>query len=178
MEAIIEFDIQYNISKNIIKHKNSKKIVQNCYNKNKCNIVITKKSHNSIVLNKRSYKNKLYIVLTREPNKYIELLNTLKNVLFTDCENINENIIIFPKNYKSINNLINFFKKKSSLSENKRLYNAPNPVCKTLWVTKYKNNSGCDVLFDYKVENKFNEEKVFEKDEFEIYKYTKKLLLT
>ena len=127
----------------------------------------------SIVSNKPTYKNKLYIVLTREPNKYIDLLNTLKNLLFTDYENINESIIVFPKNYNSINNILTFFKINVA-SENKRLYNAPNPVCKTLWVTKYKNNSGCDVLFDYNLENKFNEEKVFEKEGFEIYKYTKK----
>jgi hypothetical protein len=47
------------------------------------------------------------------------------------------------------------------------------PLCKTIWVTKMKNDYGCDLIFDYKLENKFYEEKVFENERCSIFKYSK-----
>lgn len=36
-----------------------------------------------------------------------------------------------------------------------------------------KNDYGCDLIFDYKLEDKFYEEKVFENERCSIFKYSK-----
>jgi dihydrofolate reductase len=172
MEAIVAFDIKKGISKNGILPWNIKEDLQHFYNKTKCNIVIMgRTTYFSIPETKRPLKNRLTIVLTREPTKYKEIVELYKNVIFTDDENIHENILLFPDKYNDIYpNLDKFF--KIFFIGGNEIYKKYIPLCKTLWVTQMKQEYGCDLFFDYKLENLFCEEKVFENNKCNIFKYT------
>jgi len=172
MEAIVAFDIKKGISKNGILPWNIKEDLQHFYNKTKCNIVIMgRATYFSIPESKRPLKNRLTIVLTREPTKYKEIVELYKNVIFTDDENIHENILLFPDKYNDIYpNLDKFF--KIFFIGGNEIYKKYIPLCKTLWVTQLKKDYGCDLFFDYNLENVINEEKVFENNKCNIFKYT------
>ena len=174
MEAIIAFDIKKGISKNGILPWNIKEDLQFFYKKTKCNVVIMgRNTYFSIPDNKRPLKNRLNIVLTREPEKYKELSEEYNNVIFTNDENIYENILLFPKKYTDVYTVLDKFFKLFIVGGNE-IYQKYIPLCKTLWVTKINTDYGCDLIFDYNLENNFTEEKVFENTTYEIYKYTKK----
>jgi dihydrofolate reductase len=173
MEAIIAFDIKKGLAKNGCLPWNIKEDLQFFYNKTKCNVVIMgRTTYFSIPDSKRPLKNRLNIVLTREPQKYKDLVNEFENVLFTNDETIHENIILFPNKYKDIYPVLEDFFKIFIIGGNE-VYKTYMPLCKTIWVTQIKEDYSCDLFFDYNMENKFNEEKVFENDKCKIYKYTK-----
>jgi len=87
MEAILAFDIKKCISSNGVLPWNIKEDLQFFYNKTKCNIVIMgRNKYFSIPHDKREFKNRLNIILTKEPHKYKEITETYKNVFFTDNE--------------------------------------------------------------------------------------------
>lgn len=173
MEAIVAFDIKKGISKNGIIPWNIKEDLEFFYSKTKCNVVIMgRTTYFSIPRSKRPLKNRLNIVLTREPENYKDIVDNFKNVLFTNDETIHENIILFPNKYKDIYPVLDDFFKIFIIGGNE-IYKTYIPLCKTIWVTQIKEEHGCDLFFDYNLENNFNEEKVFENHEFKIYKYTK-----
>lgn len=173
MEAILAFDIKNGISKNGLLSWNIKEDLQIFHNKTKCNVVIMgRNTHFSIPYNKKPLKNRLNIILTREPNNYKNITNTYKNILFTDNENIDENILLFPKKYNDIYPVLQKFFNIFFIGGNE-IFNRYIPLCRVLWVTKIKSDHGCDLFFDYNLENSFSEEKVFENNECSVYKYTK-----
>jgi dihydrofolate reductase len=172
MEAIVAFDIRKGISKNGILPWNVKEDLQHFYNKTKCNIIIMgRTTYFSIPEIKRPLKNRLTIVLTREPCKYKEIVDQYKNVLFTDDENIYENILLFPNKYNDTYPILDKFFKIFFIGGNE-IYKKYIPLCKTLWVTQLKQDYNCDLFFDYNLEESICEEKVFENDECNIFKYT------
>lgn len=172
MEAIIAFDIKKGISKNGIIPWNIKEDLQHFFNKTKCNVVIMgRTTYFSIPENKRPLKNRLNIVLTREPNKYKEIAELYKNVIITDDENIHENILLFPNKYNDTYPTLDKFFKIFFIGGNE-IYKKYIPLCKTIWVTQLKEDYGCDLFFDYNLENIINEEKVFENNNCNIFKYT------
>jgi len=173
MEAIVAFDIKKGISKNGILPWNIKEDLQFFYNKTKCNVVIMgRNTYFSIPQTKTPLKNRLNVVLTREPEKYKEIVCNFKNVLFTNDETIYENIILFPNKYKDTYNVLDKFFKIFIIGGNE-IYKKYIPLCKIIWVTQIKEDHGCDLFFDYNLENDFNEEKVFENNKCKIYKYTR-----
>jgi dihydrofolate reductase len=171
MEAIVAFDIKKGISKNGTLPWNIQEDLQFFYNKTKCNVVIMgRNTYFSIPESKRPLKNRLNIVLTREPNKYDEITEQYKNVLFTDDENIHENILLFPRKYNDTYRVLDKFFKIFCIGGNE-IYKKYIPLCKTIWVTKMKENYSCDLFFDYQLEERFCEEKVFENERCSIFKY-------
>ena len=171
MEAIIAFDIKKGISKNGILPWCIKEDMQFFYTKTKCNVVIMgRNTYFSIPESMRPLKNRLNIVLTREPKKYKQITEQYKNVLFTNDENIHENILLFPKKYSDTYNVLDKFFKIFCIGGNE-IYQKYMPLCKTIWVTKMKQDYGCDLFFDYNLEDKFYEEKVFENERCSIFKY-------
>jgi hypothetical protein len=173
MEAIITFDLKKGLSKNGSLSLNDETILQKFYHKTKCNVVIITKNNERPISNLHGYKNRLHIVLTRETKKYKEITEQIKYALFNHRENISENLLLFPKNYNDTYNILNkflqlFFPNRFEISKKYII-----PSCKSIWVTENKEESSCDLMFDYQLENMFNEEKVFENNEYKIYKYTK-----
>uniref|UniRef100_A0A6C0DGP7 Uncharacterized protein n=1 Tax=viral metagenome TaxID=1070528 RepID=A0A6C0DGP7_9ZZZZ len=173
MEAIITFDLKKGISKKGLLSLNDETLLQNFYDKTKCNVAIITKNNDVSKYNiKPPLKNRLHIVLTRETKKYKEITEQIKYVLFNHDGNISENILLFPKKYNDIYDILNkflqlFFPIRYEISKNYI------PLCKTIWVAENKEDSNCDLTFDYQLENMFNEEKVFENNKYKIYKYTK-----
>jgi len=173
MEAILAFDIKKGISKNGVLPWNIKEDLQIFYSKTKCNVVVmSKNTFFSIPAGINPQKNRLNIILTREPNNYKKITDSYKNILFTDNENIHESILLFPKKYNDIYPVLEKFFNIFFIVENK-IFNKYIPLCRILWVTKVKSDYGCDLFFDYNLENEFSEEKVFENNEYSVYKYTK-----
>lgn len=173
MEAILAFDIKKGISKNGVLPWNIKEDLQFFYSKTKCNVVIMgKNTYFSIPDDKKPLKNRLNIVLTREPSKYKEIVEKYNNVIFTDNENIHENILLFPHKYNDMYSVLDKFFKIFIVGGNE-IYKKFIPICKIIWVTKIKHDYGCDLFFDYNLENNVQEEKVFETEKCSIYKYTK-----
>lgn len=173
MEAILAFDIKKGISKNGVLPWNIKEDLQFFYSKTKCNVVIMGKStYFSIPDDKKPLKYRLNIVLTREPSKYKEIVEKYNNVIFTDNENIDENILLFPYKYNDMYSVLDNFLKIFIVGGNE-IYKKFLPICKIIWVNKIKDGHGCDLFFDYNLENNFQEEKVFETEKCSIYKYTK-----
>jgi dihydrofolate reductase len=171
MEAIIAFDVKKGISKNGILPWNVQEDLQFFYSKTKCNVVIMgRNTYFSIPESKRPLKNRLNIVLTREPEKYKEIVNKFQNVLFTSDENIHENILLFPNNYNDTYPVLDKFFKLFFIGGNE-IYKKYMPLCRTIWVTKMKEDYGCDLFFDYQLEQHFTEEKVFENRKCSIYKF-------
>ena len=77
MEAILAFDIKKGISKNGVLPWNIKEDLQFFYNKTKCNVVIMgRNTYFSIPNDKRPLKNRLNIILTKDPHKYKEITET------------------------------------------------------------------------------------------------------
>jgi dihydrofolate reductase len=172
MEAIIAFDIKKGISKNGVLPWTVQEDFQHFYNKTKCNVVIMgSATYFSIPESKRPLKNRLNIVLTREPGKYKEIAEKFKNLLFTDDDNIHENILLFPNKYSDTYPVLDNFFKIFFIGGNE-IYKKYMPLCKTIWVTKMKEDYGCDLFFDYNLEDKFCEKKVFENERCSIFKYT------
>jgi len=173
MEAVLAFDIKKCISSHGVLPWNIKEDLQFFYNKTKCNIVIMgRNKYFSIPHDKREFKNRLNIILTKEPHKYKEITETYKNVFFTDNEKIHEIILLFPNHYNDVYPVLEKFFKIFIIGGNE-IYKKNIPVCKILWVTKVKSDYGCDLFFDYNLENEFSEEKVFENETCCVYKYTK-----
>ena len=172
MEAILAFDTKSCISKKGAIQSSIKENLQIFYNKTKCNTVIMIRDKYDISSNKETIKNRLCIVLTREPRNYKEIANTCKKNIFKNDDNINENILLFPKNYSTMYSVVEKFFSIFFIDHNEP-YKKYIPLCKILWVAKYKIDYGCDLMFDYDLEKTVSEEKVFENCDCSIYKYTK-----
>ena len=167
------FDIKKTISKNGILSLQTKEELYFFYKKTKCNVIITSKNtYFSKSFHEMKVISRLNIVLTKCPSKYKEIFETYKNTVFTDNEKIHENIFLFPKHYNEMHSVLEYFFKLFIMGENE-VYIKHTPTCKVLWVTKVKSDYGCDLFFDYNLENEFSEEKVFENNNCCVYKYTK-----
>jgi len=161
MDAIINFSIKKNTRKNKFFCFNNEEKIKLFYNKTKCNTIIitndlqTKNSTNIL-------KPELFVVMMREPNKYKNFVQKYKNILL----NKNTNIVLFPNRYDNIYYTLKIFNYIFGIIPKNEM------ICKRLWITKMKNNYGCEVYFDYQLENYFNEEKVFENNHSTLYKFT------
>jgi hypothetical protein len=161
MDAIINFSIKKNTCKKNCFHFNNQEKIKLFYNKTKCNTIIitndlqTKNSTNIL-------KPELFVVMMREPNKYKNFVQKYKDILF----NQSTNIVLFPNRYDNIDYTLKKFNYIFGIIPKNEI------ICKKLWITKMKNNYGCEVYFDYQLENYFNEEKVFENNHSTLYKFT------
>ena len=175
MEAILAMDSNNGLSKEGIIPWNNEKDLKFFYKQTKNNVVIMgKNTYFSLPENVRPLKNRLNIVLTSNPELFLdEPTNKSKisdNVIFTNNINIHLSILKNRENYKK------FY---TSLSENfkifiiggKQIYDHYIPLCKTIWVTRLKKCFSCDLTFDIELENQFKETKIDEDDQICISKY-------
>lgn len=165
MDAICSFNIKKCVSNNGKITLDIQKKLHYFYNKTKCNLAVI--CGKQVIL-----KSELSIVLTKTPGNYKDIIHSYKNILFTEDNNLNEHILLFPNSYKEIHNILNWFFKLFIFKKNK-MYKYRNPICKSIWVTQTNKKYGCELFFDYNLEDKFLEEKVFENDNCKIYKYMK-----
>jgi dihydrofolate reductase len=172
MEAIYATDIKNGLSKNGGIPWKSKKDMTFFMNKTKNNIVIMgKNTYFSLPDNARPLKNRLNIVLTRTPEKYLDYK---EGTIFTN--NNDNNIIHFILKYKE-----NYRERYSYLNSDfkifiiggKNIYEQFIPLCQKIWVTRIKQDYLCDLFLNYDFSNEFEEKKIDEDDELIIYEYNK-----
>ena len=120
MDAILAFDIKKCITINGILPCNVKEHINFFYNKTKCNVVIMIK--NNYLNNhdvKQQFKNRINIVLKREPYKYKEFIEKYKNIVIEDNKtDVYENIILIPRKYSDMYTVLNKFIKIIKTNDN------------------------------------------------------------
>jgi dihydrofolate reductase len=177
MEAILALDTNNGLSKEGIIPWNNKKDLNFFYKKTKNHVVIMgKNTYFSLPDNIRPLKNRLNIVLTRQPNFFLNepfeqyKQNIKKDVIFTNNMNIHSAIL---------NNREKFCTFYPSLSKNfkifiiggKQIYDQYIPLCNSVWVTRVKKCYSCDLTFEIDLEKEFKEVDKNEDDEICISKY-------
>ena len=174
MEAILALDNKNGLSKESKLPWNCKKNINFFYKKTVNNVVIMgKNTYFSLSERVRPLKNRLIIVLTSNPNMYLEDNSTHNNVLFTNNENIYNSILNNREKFKSYYPFLsrNF---KIYIIGGKKVYDKFIPLCQSVWLSRIKNDYSCDLFLDYEFEKEFKEVQSGEDDEFKIIKYTKK----
>jgi dihydrofolate reductase len=148
MEAIYATDSKNGLSKDGIIPWKSKKDMEFFMNKTKNNIVIMgRKTYFSIP--NGPLKERLNIVITNEPNKYIvDDSIDHNNVIFTSNINIYKNILLNKDKYLKLYNClkIDF---TIYIIGGKEIYEKFIPICSKIWVTKFKKHYNCDLFFNY-----------------------------
>ena len=171
MEAIVAVDLHNGISKNGIIPWKSKKDMSHFYKQTNGNIVIMgKNTYFSIPEERRPLKNRLNIVLTRQPQNYQDISVNFDNVIFISdyntlqFSNKNECKLLYPfllENFKVF------------VIGGKQIYEKFIPYCHTIWLTQIKCDYKCD-LFLF-LEDNFNDKmsvtEIDNDDELVIYKY-------
>ena len=177
MEAILATDMSCGLSKDDLIPWKSKKDMQFFYQKTKNNIVIMGRStYFSLPKNIRPLKNRLNIVLTKDPYKYMNDYKNIPGLVFTDDDNIH---LYIQKYREKLYELYN--KCGVSLSRNfkiifiggKQIYEKYIPLCEIVWHTTIKADWSCDLFFNYDYQNQFKDELVVEDDELKIVEWKK-----
>jgi dihydrofolate reductase len=173
MEAILATDINSGISKDGIIPWKSKKDMRFFFNKTKNNIVIMGRStYFSLPEQYRPLKERLNIVLTRDPEQFIHLEED--NLFFTNDDKIYESIL---------NNREKYFRLCPALSSNfiifiiggKQIYEKYISLCDKVWLTTIKKDYSCDLFFNYDYSELFKERIEYNDDELKIIEYNKKI---
>jgi dihydrofolate reductase len=94
--------------------------------------------------------NRVNIVLTRDPKKYIDKYKHFKNVIFTSrihfYEYIRDNLEEFKKVFDFLEKECKIF-----IIGGNEIFNMYLPVCDSIWITTIKNIYECDTFFTYNV---------------------------
>jgi dihydrofolate reductase len=176
MEAILAMDLNNGLSKEGMIPWKSKKDLKFFYETTKNNVVIMgKNTYLSLPENIRPLKNRLNIILTSDPNFFLnETSEVCKNndVIFTNNDKIHYSILNYREKYcKMYPSLsMNF---KIIFIGGKKIYDQYIPLCDVVWVTRIKKCYSCDLFFDYDIEKQYKEEQSWEDDEINIMKYIK-----
>jgi dihydrofolate reductase len=171
MEAILALDSNNGISKDGYIPWKSKKDMTFFYNTTKNNVVIMgKNTYLSLPDNFRPLKNRLNIVLTSAPDIFSS--NESNNLLFTN------NDLIYEEIFKDKERYINMCPSLSCdfkiyIIGGKQVYEKYIPLCKTVLLTKLKQDYSCDLFFNYDYKKEFKEEIYDEDDSLTIIKYSK-----
>jgi dihydrofolate reductase len=175
MEAILALDSNNGLSKQGIIPWNNKKDLNFLYNKTKNNVIIMgKNTYLSLPENISYLKNRLNIVLTSNPELFLNdpknKSHFSSNVIFTNNFNIHSTIL---------NNREKFCNLYPALSRNfkiyiiggKKMYDQYIPLCQVVWVTRIKKCYSCDLTFEINIEKLFKEISSEEDEKISISKY-------
>lgn len=177
METIYAIDSNNGLSKNGVIPWKSKTDMLFFMNKTKNNIVIMgKNTFFSIPQKHRPLKDRLNIVLTRNPHLYENNnINEGYNVLFTNNNEVYKDIL---KNRNKYNEMHNYLNRdfKIFIIGGKTIYEQFIPLCNKIWVTHIKYNYNCDLFINYDYSTKFTVKIYEEDDELKIEEYTRFIL--
>lgn len=173
METILAIDLHNGISKNGLIPWKSKKDMTHFYKKTTGNVVLMgRNTYFSIPEERRPLKNRLNIVLTREPHLYQDISNS--NVIFTDDDSI---YLYFLQNSEKYKDVFPFLNEnfKVFVIGGKQIYEKLIPLCDTIWLTQIKKDYNCDLFLKniYNFNNKMMVTEIENDDELVIYKYEK-----
>jgi dihydrofolate reductase len=176
IEAIVAVDENYGIAKHgQIPWKS--KTDMNFFKTTTTNNIIVMGSNTLLSLrNSNPLPNRLNIVLTRDPSKFINdnKYKHLENILFIDETMFSmflkePTILIKAEHYKFLNPDY-----KIIIIGGKQIYKTFCVLCSTIWLTKIKANYECDLIFSYDLSNsdKYNSEIFYEDSELQIMRIT------
>ena len=174
MEAIIAIDTKNGLSKGNKIPWNCEKDIKFFNNTTINNVVIMgKNTYFNLPDRIKPLKNRLNIVLTSQPNLYLEDTTTNNEVIFTNNENIYKTIL---NNREKIRGSFPFLSRnfKIFIIGGKKIYEKYIPLCQTVWISHIKNDYSCDLFIEYDFEKEFKEVRTSEDDDFKISKYVKK----
>ena len=165
MEAIYAIDSNNGLSKDGIIPWYSKKDLKFFADKTKNNIVIMgKNTYFSLPENVRPLKSRLNIVLTSNPEYFLELKDEIKNLIFTNNDKIYNTFLNDREKYlKTYPFLSRDF--KIFFIGGKTIYEQYIPLCEKVWITQIKKDYSCDLKFNYELSKQFKEQQIIEEDE-------------
>lgn len=167
MEAIYAIDLKNGLSKAGIIPWKSKKDLKFFANKTKNNVVIMgRNTYFSLPDEVKPLKNRLNIVLTSNPEQFFNLDDGIRNVIFTNNDNIHNSILNYRENYlKKYPFLSSEF--KIFFIGGKKIYEQFIPLCEKVWVTQIKKDYSCDLFMDnpFSDSKQFKEPQIIEEDE-------------
>lgn len=165
MEAIYAIDLKNGLSKGGIIPWKSKKDLKFFANKTKNNVVIMgRNTYFSLPDEVKPLKNRLNIVLTSNPEQFLNLDDGIRNVIFTNNDNIHNSILNYRENYlKKYPFLSSEF--KIFFIGGKKNYEQFIPLCEKVWVTQIKKDYSCDLFMDIDYSKQFKEPQIIEEDE-------------
>ena len=139
-------------------------------------------SKNVVIMGKNTFeslnfiplKNRLNVVLTRNPEELYHFSMKYYNLIITNNENIHFDII---RNNNEYANRFEFLNKhfKIIYIGGEQIYAKFIPLCSTIWITQINEYYDCDLFFSFDIENNFSfiSECQIESEKFKIIKYTK-----
>jgi dihydrofolate reductase len=174
IQAIIAVDQDYGIAKNGQIPWKSKTDMRFFKEKTIHNIVVMGSKTLESLPRGQPLKDRLNIILTHHPNKYVNIDEQLRNnIMFFDEKKIvcflkQPNIFINENQYKYLNSDSIIY-----IIGGKQIYDLFYQYCSTLWLTKIKAKYDCDLIFSKNIVDYFNNRSVdYEDDELEIIKLT------
>lgn len=167
MEAIYAIDSKNGLSKEGTIPWNSKKDLKFFADKTKYNVVIMgRNTYFSLPLEVKPLKNRLNVVLTSNPEQFLNLDDGIRNVIFTNNDKIHNAILNYRekyiKKYPFLNSDFKIF-----FIGGKKIYEQYIPSCEKIWVTQIKKDYACDLFLNYPFRDskQFKEPQVIEDNE-------------
>jgi len=151
IEAIVAYDCNRGISKNSKIPWNipdDMKFFKRMTIKN----VVIMGSNTFASIGYKPLKDRLNVVLTKNPEKYFKYASIYSNLMITDNENIHLDIIRNANEYSSRHIFLNRHFKIFYIGGDS-IYNKFAPNCDIVWVTKIKQNYNCDLFFSYDIDS-------------------------
>lgn len=173
MELILAKDLNNGISKEGTIPWKSSIDMKHFYNVTFGNIVIMgKNTYFSLPNKNRPLKNRLNVVLTKNPEKYINLNND--NIIFTNNEDIVNHIKYFIKENNN-SNLFPYLNKdfKIIIIGGKQIYDKYILQCDKIWLTIIKNDYECDLFFNHNFDNNYSKNIHYEDNNLIITEFSK-----
>jgi len=178
MEAIVAIDCKNGIGKNGTMPWHIKEDLQFFKKTTLNNVVIMGKntffSLSTDTMNPKPLKDRLNIVLTSKPEKYVHYCENHKNLVFTSNENIFTDL---QKSRDFILKCYKFLKPdfKIFVIGGETLYTKFSPLCSTIWVTHIQNDYECSKFFNFDLNNNFESFIINSNEEFTIKKYVRNI---
>ena len=123
-----------------------------------------KNTYFSLPENVRPLKSRLNIVLTSNPEYFLELKDEIKNLIFTNNDKIYNTFLNDREKYlKTYPFLSRDF--KIFFIGGKTIYEQYIPLCEKVWITQIKKDYSCDLKFNYELSKQFKEQQIIEEDE-------------
>lgn len=173
MQAIVAIDTNNGMAKNGKIPWYSKKDLAFFKAQTLNNIIIMGSTTLMSLPNSQPLKNRLNIVVTRYPERYVDDYIEADNILFLNeiqiFDFINNPIFIITEEHKKyLKDNFEMF-----VIGGNQIYNMLIPYCKVVWITRIKKNFECDLVFTSNLNEFSDTEIIYDDDEISIFRMKK-----
>lgn len=173
MQAIIAIDNNNGMAKNGKIPWYSKKDLAFFKAQTLNNVIIMGSSTFMSLPNSEPLKNRLNIVITKNANDYNLRYIGFDNIVFLN----EEELFGFIKDPYTLirDDLYKYLKKDFVMFVigGNQIYNMLIPYCKTVWLTRIKNNYDCDLIFNANMTNFNGTETIYDDEDISIFRMTR-----